>query len=196
MLLRDGYEVWRREAKASAPGPLSCCQGCADGWERGAGHFFQGALFASLQRSERRLAACSSRRLGLTVAGAPGLPFSCDVSSLEGGGYKSWFRVDISSPLLAKASWSQGGHPRSMPRVLAEPGRKQGWAGSFFSGKMSLPLAAPTGLPSQLVGWHGSHQPASLFTTEGSEDAPGGVSLGSCLVPGAGDSAPLNRVAP
>ena len=126
------------------------------------------------------------------MAGAPGLLFSCDVSSLGGGGYKSWFRVDIASPLLAKASWSQGGHPRSMPCVLAEPGRKQGRAGSFFSGKMSLLLAAPTGLPSQLLGPHGSHQPASLFTTEGSGVAPGGVSLGSYLVPGAGDSVPLN----
>lgn len=135
---------------------------------------------------------CSSRRLGLTVAGAAGLRFPYDVSSLEGGGYKSWFRVDISPPLLAKASWSQGGHPRSMPRVLAEPGRKQGQAGSFFSGKMSLLLG---GLPSQLIGRHGSRQPASLH--RGQRGCPGGggqggVSLGSYLVPGAGDSEPLN----
>lgn len=44
----------------------------------------------------------------------------------------------------------------------------QSRAGSFFSGKLSLLLAAPTGLLSQLVGPRGSHQPASLFTTEGS----------------------------
>ena len=89
---------------------------------------------------------CSSRRLGLTVAGAAGLRLPYDVSSLEGGGHKSWFRVDISPPLLAEASWP----PQVDASCPCRAGQEAGAGWKLLLRETVFAVSAPTGLPSQL----------------------------------------------
>ena len=107
---------------------------------------------------------CSSRRLGLTVAGAAGLRLPYDVSSLEGGGHKSWFRVDISPPLLAEASWP----PQVDASCPCRAGQEAGAGWKLLLGETVFAVSGPDRAPLTAWGPHGSHQPASLFATEGS----------------------------
>lgn len=124
------------EGGASAPGPLSCCQGCADGWDRGWSLFLPGLCLLPYNDQEGVWLHVAAG-WAWTWLWSPRASVFFVMGQFEKEVVKSGSGLTYSSTFAGQGLVVTRWPPQVDACVLAEPGRKQGRAGSFFSGKMS-----------------------------------------------------------